>query len=88
MAKAMSIFGMVVAALMLLVFGLDLLIGAPFGGVNAHDGHRIRGGRRDPWLPRRSTRSDRPASASRPDVSRLCGRESARPGGNDATPNR
>lgn len=34
MAKAMSIFGMVVAALMLLAFGLDLLVGAPFGGAN------------------------------------------------------
>lgn len=31
MAKAMSIFGMGVAALMLLAFGLDLIIGQPFG---------------------------------------------------------
>lgn len=35
MAKAMSIFGMVVAALMLLAFGLDLVIGQPFGGASS-----------------------------------------------------
>lgn len=35
MAKAMSIFGMVVAALMLLAFGLDLVIAQPFGGANS-----------------------------------------------------
>ena len=35
MAKAMSIFGMAVAGLLLLAFGLDLVIGAPFGGANA-----------------------------------------------------
>lgn len=35
MAKAMSIFGMVVAALMLLAFGLDLVANQPFGGLNA-----------------------------------------------------
>ena len=34
MAKAMSIFGMVVAALLLLAFGLDPLLGIPFGGAN------------------------------------------------------
>lgn len=34
MAKAMSIFGMVVAALMLLAFGLDPILGIPFGGAN------------------------------------------------------
>lgn len=35
MAKAMSIFGMVVAAIMLLAFGLDLVTGAPFGGASS-----------------------------------------------------
>lgn len=35
MAKAMSIFGMGVAALMLLAFGLDLIIGQPFGGASS-----------------------------------------------------
>lgn len=34
MAKAMSIFGMVVAALMLLAFGIDPILGVPFGGAN------------------------------------------------------
>ncbi|MEO0531108.1 MAG: hypothetical protein AAF266_11135 [Planctomycetota bacterium] len=34
MAKAMSIFGMVVSALMLLAFGLDPILGVPFGGTN------------------------------------------------------
>lgn len=34
MAKAMSIFGMVVAAGMLLAFGLDALVGQPFGGAS------------------------------------------------------
>lgn len=34
MAKAMSIFGMVVAAMMLLAFGLDPILGVPFGGAS------------------------------------------------------
>jgi hypothetical protein len=34
MPKVLCIFGMVVAALMLLVFGLDLAIKVPFGGMN------------------------------------------------------
>ena len=34
MAKAMSIFGMAVAALLLLAFGLDAILGVPFGGAN------------------------------------------------------
>ena len=34
MAKAMSIFGMAVAALLLLAFGLDPILGIPFGGAN------------------------------------------------------
>ncbi|TWT97948.1 hypothetical protein Pla108_21030 [Botrimarina colliarenosi] len=34
MAKAMSIFGMVVAAILLLAFGVDPLLGIPFGGAN------------------------------------------------------
>ena len=34
MPKALCIFGAVIAALLLLVFGLDLAIGFPFGGVN------------------------------------------------------
>lgn len=34
MAKAMSIFGMIVSALLLLAFVADLAIGVPFGGVN------------------------------------------------------
>jgi hypothetical protein len=32
MAKAMSIAGMVVAGLIVALFGLDLLVGTPFGG--------------------------------------------------------
>jgi len=32
MPKAMTIAGMVVAALMLLMFGADLVLGIPFGG--------------------------------------------------------
>ena len=31
MPKALCIFGIVIAALLLLIFGLDLVIGAPFG---------------------------------------------------------
>ncbi len=34
MAKAMSIFGMAVAGLLLLAFGLDVVIGVPFGGAS------------------------------------------------------
>ncbi|TWT41554.1 hypothetical protein [Botrimarina hoheduenensis] len=34
MAKALAIFGMVVALLILLVFGLDAAIGVPFGKAN------------------------------------------------------
>lgn len=34
MPKALCISGMVVAVLLLLVFGLDLAVGFPFGGVN------------------------------------------------------
>jgi hypothetical protein len=34
MQKALCIFGMVVAALFLLIFGLDLLISVPFSGAN------------------------------------------------------
>lgn len=34
MPKALCIFGMVVAALMLLIFGLDLAAGFPFRGAN------------------------------------------------------
>ena len=34
MPKALCYFGMVVAGLLLLVFGLDLAIGFPFGGVS------------------------------------------------------
>lgn len=34
MAKAMTLVGMVVAVLMVLTFGLDLIVGAPFGGVS------------------------------------------------------
>lgn len=34
MPKAMSIFGMVVAGLLLLAFGLDPILGIPFGGAN------------------------------------------------------
>ncbi|MEQ8846616.1 hypothetical protein [Botrimarina sp.] len=34
MAKAMSIFGMVIAAGMLLAFGLDPILGVPFGGAS------------------------------------------------------
>jgi hypothetical protein len=34
MPKALCIFGMIVAALMLLIFGLDLAVGFPFRGVN------------------------------------------------------
>lgn len=32
MSKAMTIAGMVVAALLLLLFGADLAVGVPFGG--------------------------------------------------------
>ncbi len=35
MALAMSYFGMVAAALLVLLFGLDLATGAPFGGANS-----------------------------------------------------
>ena len=31
MPKALCIFGIVIAALLLLIFGLDLVIGVPFG---------------------------------------------------------
>ena len=31
MPKALCIFGIVIAALLLLIFGLDLVIGEPFG---------------------------------------------------------
>jgi hypothetical protein len=31
MPKALCIFGIVIAGLLLLIFGLDLVIGAPFG---------------------------------------------------------
>ncbi len=34
MPKALCIFGMTVAGLLLLLFGLDLAIGAPFNGAN------------------------------------------------------
>jgi hypothetical protein len=34
MAKAMSIAGMVVAGLLVLAFGVDLVIGIPFSGAN------------------------------------------------------
>jgi len=34
MAKAMSIAGMIIAGLLLLVFGLDLAITIPFGRIN------------------------------------------------------
>ena len=34
MGKAMSIFGMAVAALLALAFLLDLVAGVPFGGAN------------------------------------------------------
>ena len=34
MPKALCYFGMVVAGLLLLVFGLDLATGFPFGGVS------------------------------------------------------
>lgn len=34
MPKALCILGMVVSALTLLLFGLDLAIGLPFGGVS------------------------------------------------------
>ena len=34
MAKALCIFGMVVAVLVLLVFGLDIGMGFPFGKIN------------------------------------------------------
>lgn len=34
MALAMSYFGMVAAALMVLLFALDLVIGVPFGGAS------------------------------------------------------
>ena len=34
MPKALCIFGTVVAVLLLLVFGLDLLLKIPFGGVD------------------------------------------------------
>lgn len=32
MPKALTIFGMVVAGLIVLIFGLDLAVGVPFGG--------------------------------------------------------
>ncbi len=32
MSKAMTIFGMVVAGLLALVFGLDMIVGIPFQG--------------------------------------------------------
>ena len=35
MAKLMSIFGMVSALLLATAFGLDLVLGTPFGGANA-----------------------------------------------------
>jgi hypothetical protein len=35
MAKALTIVGMLVAALLLLIFALDLALGIPFGGSNA-----------------------------------------------------
>lgn len=35
MAKAMAIFGMIVAALLAIAFGLDLVVGQPFGGRNS-----------------------------------------------------
>ena len=34
MAKALTIAGMSVAGICLLAFGLDLVLGIPFGGVN------------------------------------------------------
>lgn len=34
MAKAMSIFGMVAAGILLLAFGLDPVLGVPFGGMS------------------------------------------------------
>jgi hypothetical protein len=34
MLKALNIFGIVVAALFLLIFGLDLAFGVPFNGSN------------------------------------------------------
>jgi hypothetical protein len=34
MPKALCIFGMVVAALMLLIFGLDIAVGFPFRAAN------------------------------------------------------
>ncbi len=34
MPKALCIFGMVIAALMLLIFGLDLALGFPFRAAN------------------------------------------------------
>jgi hypothetical protein len=34
MPKALCIFGLVVAALMLLIFGLDMVIKMPFSGAN------------------------------------------------------
>ena len=35
MAKAMSIFGMAVGAILALAFAADLAIGVPFGGANS-----------------------------------------------------
>jgi len=34
MLKALCVFGIIVAALFLLIFGLDLAVGAPFNGSN------------------------------------------------------
>ncbi len=34
MSKAMTIFGMVVAGLLALVFALDMIVGIPFQGAN------------------------------------------------------
>ncbi len=37
MAKALTITGMVVAGLVLVIFGLDLAVGVPFGGAITGD---------------------------------------------------
>ena len=41
MAKALTIIGMLVAALLLLIFALDLALGIPFGGSTASSGMDI-----------------------------------------------